>query len=63
MTDTRDTTKVNLMFCRRQGDTYIDIDGAVATLRAVLPLTPAIVALIDSIELEWRRAAEKAFSR
>lgn len=61
LSDERDSTQVTLMFVRKQGgDTYIAVDSALATLRAMLPLNAASV--IEDIELEWRRAAEKALS-
>lgn len=58
-----DTTPVTLRFARKRSDTYIAVDDAVATLRAVIPLTESNADLIESIELEWRRAADRAFSR
>jgi predicted nucleic acid-binding Zn-ribbon protein len=58
-----DTTPVTLRFARKRGDTYIAVADAVATLRAVIPLSKSNAELIESIELEWRRAADRAFSR
>lgn len=55
--------EVYLRFYRREGVTYIAIDDAVATLRAVLPDGAAFVAFVEGVELDWRRAAERAFSR
>lgn len=61
MTDTR--TELYLRFYRREGLTYIAINDAVATLRAVLPDGTAFVDFVEGVELNWRRAAERAFSR
>jgi hypothetical protein len=63
MTTTHDTTQLYLRFYRLAGLTYIAVDDAVATLRAVLPDGAAFVEFVEGVELDWRRAAERAFSR